>query len=521
MLQFDEDDIKVIAEHLSPANTPRLNSTYTGPRGSASYILILVNLNPLNAYVDSDWPLLCKKISEDNSSALYGATGNLLPMQNAVPLQRIGKEVSNTTHSPLTTAKGSPECSDEQDVLAYVAGQPGYSYFSIFITDIENNVPSDDNLDPWSDPGNRPWIRVGLDRYEVGNLDNNDCVHGHSTAIHVDLSGCYFKDLLTAALAVSIDVFPENLTCTVKDGRIGYLKDPDSEDLHHEIVLKAESREMVFQRNCDQTGAFELKFTQTAVEMIAKHLSSQNTPKLNASYAGLRGSANYVLLEVTLEPVDNSEPVDPMPALCGDISSYYKVIKGADGEPFPEEVQYAAPLQVIDLEVSNVVQSSSTVSGSETNPDERDVVAYVWGQDGDSRFYIYIVDIENNMFHIDNPEPWSDENNWPWIKVGLNPDEEDDEDWFNGIRRTIWVDVSGYDSADIQAALHVSVNSTVEDLTCRSTNSQIGHFDDGLVAIFRSMESPRTKAVSRTTGWNMAAWIMYKAYTARPRVSMV
>ena len=35
-----------------------------------------------------------------------------------------------------------------------------------------------------------------------------------------------------------------------------------------------------------------------------------------------------------------------------------------------------------------------------------------------------------------------------------------------------------------QATLHVSINTTNEDLTCCSTNSQIGHFDDGLVAYY-------------------------------------
>ena len=179
---------------------------------------------------------------------------------------------------------------------------------------------------------------------------------------------------------------------------------------------------MVFQRSCDQGGAFELKFTKSAVEMIAEYLSPLNTPKLNSSYFGLRGSANYVLLEVTLEPSDNSNPVDPMPALCRDINtSNSQEIQGAAGDPLPTEVQDAAPLQVIDFEVSNIVQSSSSVSGSGTHTDERDVVAYVWGQEGDSRFFIYLTDIENNMFRIDNPEPWSDENNWPWIKVGLKP----------------------------------------------------------------------------------------------------
>ncbi len=482
LIEFDEDDIKAIAEHLSPANTPRLNSTYSGPRGNADYVLITVTLNYSSEEATWHRPVLCKEISESNSSPIYGASGELLPVQNAVPLQRIGKEVSNTTHSLLTTSKGAPACSGEQDVLAYVAGQQNAFYFSIFITDIENNVPSDDNPHPWNDSGNRPWIRVGLDTYEVGNLDNDDCVHGHNTEILVDVSGCSDN---TATLIASVDVQPENLTGTMKNTWVGYFIDPYYEDLYHEIVLSAESREMVFQRKCDQTGTFELKFTQSAVEMIAEHLSPLNTPKLNASYTGLRGSANYVLLEVTLEPLDNSNPADPLPALCTDINtSNSQEIQGAAGEPLPEDVQDAAPLQIIDIEVSNIVQSSSAVSESGTYPDERDVVAYVWGKEGDSRFYIYIVDIENNMFRIDNPEPWNDENNWPWIKVGLNPYQEEDGDYFNGILRTIWVDVSGYDSADSQAALRVSVKSTVEDLTCCSTNSQIGHFDDGLVAYY-------------------------------------
>ena len=104
-------------------------------------------------------------------------------------------------------------------------------HFSKFSSQIsENNVPSDDNPHPWNDSGNRPWIRVGLDRYEVGDLDNNDCDHGHNTEILVDVSGC--SDNI-ATLIVSVDVRPENLTGTMENTWLGYFIDPDYQDHYH------------------------------------------------------------------------------------------------------------------------------------------------------------------------------------------------------------------------------------------------------------------------------------------------
>ena len=274
------------------------------------------------------------------------------------------------------------------------------------------------------------------------------------------------------------------------------------------IISAGRSEEMVFQSTCDKAGTFEFQFTRSDVEIMARYLPGgrdaggnllYNTPKLSRTsiindwprpgeVGGIPFSEAlpYITLRVSLSALNINEKVDDL-VLCKDIVGDNTGFIDAFGENTGIR---AVPLKTQGVEVSDVVNTQNDDWYRPSifcDDDYADVTAYIYGKAGASYFTVYITDIENNyeLYNGQSSDPadrggWTNQTNWPWIKIGLTEDELNPNNSYDdcGTDRetTICVDVSGYKDVDNLATLNVNVDIEPEELTYTTSDSQIGHF---------------------------------------------
>jgi hypothetical protein len=158
--------------------------------------------------------------------------------------------------------------------------------------------------------------------------------------------------------------------------------------------------------------------------------------------AYLANPANdYVLIRVSLSGTD-IPPTAEIPVLCKDI-----IGSEATGVDLPWQDDTVA-LDEIGVEVSDVNGVGGTA----------DVTAYVYGEEGNQYFEIYITDMEVPAVGVPN-----------WIKIGLYNELTDPEDNSTAICAAV-TDFGGL------SKLTVSIDNTPSDLSTTTSDNQIGHF---------------------------------------------
>ena len=263
------------------------------------------------------------------------------------------------------------------------------------------------------------------------------------------------------------------------------------------IISTGRSEEMIFQSPCDKAGTFEFKFSRDDIEIMARYLPRtdengvERTPRLNdgevyydvprpGDPGGIAedDALGFITLRVSLAALNINNPVENL-VLCKSISGDGSDYRDALGRPFKDNV---VPLRMLGVEVSDVTTLPGYDGGGvicdTVGGNFADVEAYVYGENGADFFTIYIVDIATNRYRDDPNNPvddWANQNNWPWIKVGLTPDQliscaPQPRD------TSICVNVSGFDDGDDLATVNVNVDIEPEELTYTTSDSQIGHF---------------------------------------------
>jgi len=194
--------------------------------------------------------------------------------------------------------------------------------------------------------------------------------------------------------------------------------------------------EMTANSPCDQAGSVQYELTEDDWDAIANFLYVENH--------------DYVEIRVTLTGTD-VDSGDASPELCKDIqgSSY------ADGVPHSGDL---VALDTLDFEISDVALGGNG---------EADFEAYVYGDEGDTRFFIYITDLGDD-------EPiWGNVEEWPWMKVGLYEEVIDtDQPGDDEYSTAICADVTDYEGVN---KLIIANDVTPQNITFTG-DVYIGHF---------------------------------------------
>jgi hypothetical protein len=212
-------------------------------------------------------------------------------------------------------------------------------------------------------------------------------------------------------------------------------------------VLNARSEEMSANSYCDFAGTMTLSFGTADQTIIMNYLNGPD------GAPGGGDDREFVLLRVSLSGTDFS-PGSDVPLLCEDIQGGTTgVAAGYAGGDLPNN--NLVFLDEIDVEVSN------TDVGVDA-----DIEAYVYGEDGDQYFEIYITD-------LDAAADWgaAAPEDRPFIKIGLY------DELLAAAPGTdttpICADVHDFDGL---AKLTISIDNTPSDLTTTTSDNQIGHF---------------------------------------------
>lgn len=179
---FGADDYNIIDPYLTDGNLA---------------VVLRVSLSGTDIDLGAQAPKLCKDISgsfnPDENEDGKGDTWPTLPI-GMVSLDEVGIEVSNLSGGP--------------DFEAYVKGNEGNQYFTIYILSMEAGAT---NTDPY-------WIKVGLWE-ELKDLPGGEPLYSNeTTAICADVRD--FSGF--SKLTVSIDNTPQTLTTTTSENQIGH-----------------------------------------------------------------------------------------------------------------------------------------------------------------------------------------------------------------------------------------------------------------------------------------------------------
>lgn len=207
-------------------------------------------------------------------------------------------------------------------------------------------------------------------------------------------------------------------------------------------VLNSRSEEMTANSYCDFAGTITLTFVESDYDTIQGYLATND----------------YVLIRVSLSGTDFAAGSD-VPLLCKDIEGSADAANYAGDVTVPNDTDVVA-LQTIGVEVSDVTDATGSGAGADATPD---VMAYVYGQTGDQYLEIYVTDIQP-------AGDWSNENERPWIKVGLYDELIDAGDLQD---TAICADVHDFDGL---SKLTVSIDNTPSSLSTTTSDNQIGHF---------------------------------------------
>lgn len=237
------------------------------------------------------------------------------------------------------------------------------------------------------------------------------------------------------------------------------------------INLNSRSEEMTANSDCDLAGTITLTFTQTDYNNIMAYLSGVNN--VNGTGPLGTGTENAVIIRVSLSGTD-IPPTADVPQLCEPIVGSAAPI-GAAGVAMATNL---VALQSMTVEVSDIADDVG--GGADGIPD---VSAYVVGVDGSQYFTIYITDIQA-------ASNWSDENTFPWIKVGLY---QDLLDVLDNETTAICADVHDFGGL---SKLTVSLDLTPSSLTYTTADNQIGHF---LVAEVDLRDCDKTETCANPT----------------------
>ena len=216
------------------------------------------------------------------------------------------------------------------------------------------------------------------------------------------------------------------------------------------INLNSRSEEMTANSSCDLGGTITLTFTETDYNNIMAYLDV-NDP--NGDGVAGTGTENAVIIRVSLSGTD-IPPTADVPILCEPIVGTAAPL-GASLVALPTNL---VALETIDVEVSDIADG---LGGSTDGT--ADVTAYVVGADNSQYFTIYITDIQL-------ADDWTNENTYPWIKVGLYQDLLDALDLEH---TAICADVHDFGGL---SKMTVSLDLTPSSLTYTTSDNQIGHF---------------------------------------------
>lgn len=202
-------------------------------------------------------------------------------------------------------------------------------------------------------------------------------------------------------------------------------------------TLNSRSEEMTANSRCDFAGTITLTFGPSDADIINAYLADP--------------ANEYVLIRVSLSGTDLG--ADPeVPLLCKDIAGTVDGTGlGANGGDLPNSGELVA-IDETPIELSD-------------NAAAQDITAYVYGEEGDQFFEIYITGIVASADAM-----YSDVSTYPFIKVGLY----DELDLAGGQENTaICADVQSFSGL---SKLTVSIDNTPSSLSTTTSDNQIGHF---------------------------------------------
>jgi hypothetical protein len=215
-----------------------------------------------------------------------------------------------------------------------------------------------------------------------------------------------------------------------------------------DIILTTNSEEMMAYSTCDRAGRLTLTLTNEDLAIIEDHLVTQGNP--------------YVQIRVTLTGTDIDAGATP-PVLCQSISGTADVT----GLSLPLTAAGEGYV-LIDSVAGGEVSDVTSPGASGTADALPDITAYVYGEEGDRYFDIFITSVQDYVLDDDNA------GGQQFLTVGLYQDLLDAE----GVGTDTTPICANVEDFGGLSKLTTSYNFDPENLTLTGANNEIGHFLD-------------------------------------------